>query len=89
MRAKCYSEYDRVLMIERVRENQTGIQNRKLKRSHIIETIKDPQIWCYILIEIMYAASFITLEPFCVATDLIRATAFRSPQVVWDHSPPY
>ncbi|KAK9379068.1 major facilitator superfamily domain-containing protein [Kockiozyma suomiensis] len=53
MRAKCFSEEDRVLMIERVRANQTGVQNRKLKKSHIIEAIKDFQIWCYVFIEII------------------------------------
>lgn len=58
MRAKCFSKEDRALMIERVRANQTGIQNRKLKKSHIIEAVKDPQVWCYILIQVMYATIF-------------------------------
>ncbi|CAK7204676.1 hypothetical protein SEUCBS139899_007435 [Sporothrix eucalyptigena] len=53
MRAKCWSYEDRLLMIERVRANQTGIQNRKLKRSQVIEAIKDPQIWCYVLIQVI------------------------------------
>ncbi|KAJ5689527.1 hypothetical protein N7462_003919 [Penicillium macrosclerotiorum] len=53
MRAKCYSESDRVLMIERVRANQTGIQNRKFKREHVYEAARDPQIWLYILIQII------------------------------------
>ncbi|KAJ5288717.1 MFS general substrate transporter [Penicillium angulare] len=51
MRAKCYSEEDRILIIERVRANQTGIQNRKFKKGHIQEAIRDPQIWLYILIQ--------------------------------------
>ncbi|CAK7217553.1 hypothetical protein SBRCBS47491_003198 [Sporothrix bragantina] len=53
MRAKCWSREDRALMIERVRANQTGIQNRKLKRSQVIETIKDPQVWCYVFIQVI------------------------------------
>ena len=53
MRAKCYSEEDRVLIIERVRANQTGIQNRQFKKNHVQEAIRDPQIWLYILIQIM------------------------------------
>ncbi|CAK7246340.1 MAG: hypothetical protein STHCBS139747_007967 [Sporothrix thermara] len=50
MRAKCFSEEEKVLMIERVRENQTGIQNRKFKREQVIEALLDPQCWGYALI---------------------------------------
>lgn len=53
MRAKCYSETDRVLIIERVRANQTGIQNRKFKKQHVYEALKDLQVWLYILIQIV------------------------------------
>ncbi|KAJ5775675.1 uncharacterized protein N7511_000686 [Penicillium nucicola] len=53
MRAKCFSEEDRVLMIERVRANQTGIQNRNFKRAHVLEAIQDPQVWLYILIQVI------------------------------------
>ena len=53
MRAKCFSESDRVLMIERVRANQTGIQNRSFKKAHLIEALRDPQVWLYVLIQIM------------------------------------
>ncbi|OQE15678.1 hypothetical protein PENSTE_c027G09092 [Penicillium steckii] len=53
MRAKCYSETDRVLIIERVRANQTGIQNRKFKKEHVYEAMKDLQVWLYILIQIV------------------------------------
>jgi hypothetical protein len=31
MRAKCFSAEDRVLLAERVRKNETGIQNREFK----------------------------------------------------------
>ncbi|KAM0470567.1 hypothetical protein ACHAPX_009830 [Trichoderma viride] len=51
MRAKCFSEEDKTLMIERVRDNQTGIQNRKWKKYQFIEGLKDPQIWGYCLIQ--------------------------------------
>jgi MFS family permease len=47
MRAKCFSEEDKRLMIERVRDNQTGIQNRQFKKHQAIEALKDPQTWCY------------------------------------------
>jgi MFS family permease len=31
MRAKCFSKEDRILMVERVRQNETGIQNKEFK----------------------------------------------------------
>ena len=52
MRAKCFSESDKKLMVERVRSNQTGLQNRKFRREHIIEAFKDPQMYGYCLIQI-------------------------------------
>lgn len=52
MRAKCFSEEDKKLMVERVRSNQTGLQNKKFRKEHAIEASKDPQIYCYCLIQI-------------------------------------
>ena len=39
-------------MIERVRSNQTGMQNRIFRKEQMIEAFKDPQTWCYCLIAI-------------------------------------
>ncbi|KAK3386189.1 major facilitator superfamily domain-containing protein [Podospora didyma] len=50
MRAKCFSEEDKKLMVERVRDNQTGLQSRKFRMDHAIEALKDPQVWGYGLI---------------------------------------
>lgn len=50
MRAKCWSEEDKHLMIERVRDNQTGVQNRTFKKDQFIEALRDPQVWGYALI---------------------------------------
>lgn len=47
MTAKCFSEEDKRLMIERVRDNRTGIQNKKFRKYQVIEALKDPQMWCY------------------------------------------
>ncbi|KAI0174593.1 general substrate transporter [Pestalotiopsis sp. NC0098] len=47
MRAKCFSEQDKRLMVERVRSNQTGIQNREFKKYQVWEAFRDPQTWCY------------------------------------------
>lgn len=52
MRAKCFSEEDKKLMVERVRSNQTGIQNRKFRAYQVKEALLDPQSWCYCLIAI-------------------------------------
>jgi sugar phosphate permease len=52
MRAKCFTEEDKKLMIERVRQNQTGVQNRKFRKEQAIEALTDPQSWCYCLIAI-------------------------------------
>ena len=52
MRAKCFSEEDKKLMIERVRSNQTGLQNKKFRAYQMKEALMDPQSWCYCLIAI-------------------------------------
>ncbi|KAH0490863.1 hypothetical protein TgHK011_002314 [Trichoderma gracile] len=52
MRAKCFTEEEKRLMVERVRDNQTGIQNREWKKSQFIEALKDPQIWGYCLVQL-------------------------------------
>ncbi|KAI9170604.1 transporter [Paramyrothecium foliicola] len=50
MTAKCFSEEDKRLMIERVRRNETGIQNKKYKKYQIIEALTDPLVWCCVLL---------------------------------------
>ncbi|TGO34926.1 hypothetical protein BHYA_0176g00070 [Botrytis hyacinthi] len=52
MRAKCFSEADKKLMVERVRSNQTGMQNRKFRIEHVKDAFTDPQMYCYCLIAI-------------------------------------
>jgi hypothetical protein len=52
MRAKCFSEEDKKLMVERVRSNQTGLQNKKFRSYQLKEALRDPQTYCYMLIQI-------------------------------------
>ncbi|KAF2741461.1 allantoate permease [Polyplosphaeria fusca] len=52
MRAKCFSEEDKALMVERVRSNQTGLQNKTFRAYQIKEALSDPQTWCYCLIQL-------------------------------------
>ncbi|KAK7962878.1 major facilitator superfamily domain-containing protein [Apiospora aurea] len=47
MRAKCFSERDKRLMVERVRSNQTGLQSRVFQGAHVVDALTDPQTWCY------------------------------------------
>lgn len=51
MKAKCWSEDDKRLMVERVRGNQTGLQNKKFKLNQALEAVKDYQCWAYALIQ--------------------------------------
>ncbi|THV08714.1 MFS general substrate transporter [Dendrothele bispora CBS 962.96] len=50
MRAKCFSPEDRVLIAERVRKNETGIQNKEFKWKQVQEAIRDPTVWAVTLI---------------------------------------
>ncbi|KAI3321580.1 MFS general substrate transporter [Xylariaceae sp. AK1471] len=52
MRAKCFSEEDKRLMVERVRDNQTGLQNRTFKKEQVYDALTDPQTWCYAAIQL-------------------------------------
>lgn len=47
MRAKCFTEEDKALIIERVQTNQTGIQNKTFRPERIKEALLNPRSWCY------------------------------------------
>ncbi|OQD89607.1 hypothetical protein PENANT_c002G06917 [Penicillium antarcticum] len=51
MRAKCFTEEDKRLMVERLRSNQTGIQNRQFRSYQMWEAFRDPQMWCYCAVQ--------------------------------------
>ncbi|KAJ3575174.1 hypothetical protein NP233_g1276 [Leucocoprinus birnbaumii] len=50
MHAKCFSLEDRLLMAERVRKNETGIQNKTFKKYQAVEAFTDPTVWAITLI---------------------------------------
>lgn len=52
MKAKCFTEDEKHLLVERVRANETGIQNRTYKRYQIVEAVTDPVVWCYIMLQL-------------------------------------
>lgn len=47
MRAKCWTEEDKQLMVERVRQNQTGLQNRSFRKEQVWDALTDPQCWSH------------------------------------------
>ncbi|KAK4050907.1 hypothetical protein OIO90_004883 [Microbotryomycetes sp. JL221] len=51
--AKCFNEQDRTLLLERVRENQSGVQSKVFRKDHIIEALTDPQVWTLCLLQIL------------------------------------
>ncbi|KAL3458257.1 hypothetical protein BJX64DRAFT_302031 [Aspergillus heterothallicus] len=47
--AKFLTERERIIAIERLRENRTGIKNTKFKMSQFVEALRDPQVWIFVL----------------------------------------
>lgn len=72
MRAKCFSEEDKKLMVERVRSNQTGLQNKHFRAYQVREAFFDPQLYCHMLIAICTTLPTSGLGAFygIVVTDL-------------------
>ncbi|KAI0788139.1 major facilitator superfamily domain-containing protein [Fomes fomentarius] len=50
MRAKCWTPEDRLLIAERVRKNETGIQNKEFKWYQVREALTDPVVLTVTLI---------------------------------------
>ncbi|KAF8974370.1 major facilitator superfamily domain-containing protein [Flammula alnicola] len=50
IRATCFSPEDRILMAERVRKNDTGIQNKTFKMYQAYEALKDFTVWAIVII---------------------------------------
>lgn len=65
MRAKCFSEHDKKLMIERVRSNQTGLQSKTFRKDQLIEAAKDPQIYFYGITALLTTLPNSGLNTFC------------------------
>ncbi|PWN48501.1 MFS general substrate transporter [Violaceomyces palustris] len=53
MKARGLSKEDKIKIVERVRANQTGLQNKKFKTSHLVEALYDPQTWAFFLIQVL------------------------------------
>lgn len=53
MKAGFLEEKEIVRVLERVSENQTGIENKKFKMSQAVELALDPQIYLLIMITVL------------------------------------
>lgn len=40
-----YTEEDKVLLVERIRENDMGLGNKEFKRYQAMEAVRDPVSW--------------------------------------------
>ncbi|KAJ6030989.1 major facilitator superfamily transporter [Penicillium herquei] len=54
-KAKCFTEEDKKYMIERIRENRTGIQSRVFRKEQVWEAFADPQTYAFALIQLCTA----------------------------------
>ncbi|KAG7097130.1 hypothetical protein E1B28_004508 [Marasmius oreades] len=50
IRAQCWSHEDRLLILERIRKNETGVQNKQFKVEQMLEALRDPIVWGVTLI---------------------------------------
>ncbi|KAK7747506.1 hypothetical protein SLS53_001761 [Cytospora paraplurivora] len=53
--ARMLSERERRIAIQRLRENQTGVENKHLKRYQIVEAFKDPKTYLFFLFGIVHS----------------------------------
>jgi len=52
MSSKFMTQHEKVFAVQRLRENQTGIENKHFKIGQVLECLKDPQTWLLSLITI-------------------------------------
>ncbi|KAL5003694.1 major facilitator superfamily domain-containing protein [Aspergillus recurvatus] len=52
MKAKCFSEAEKRLIVERVGANDTGLQNKQYKKYQVVEALTDPIVWLYVLLQL-------------------------------------
>ncbi|KAJ4269490.1 hypothetical protein NW762_001150 [Fusarium torreyae] len=46
--ARFLSDEDKVIAIERLRNNQMGVMSREWRTSHVVEALTDPKTWCWV-----------------------------------------
>lgn len=45
VKAKRFTEAEKVAVLMRVKDNQSGTQNSHIKKDQVLETFKDPRVW--------------------------------------------
>lgn len=53
MQARFLSEPEKVALLKHVAINQTGIENKHIKISHVLEILTDVQLWLLVLLMIL------------------------------------
>lgn len=56
MKAAFLDSRERQIAIRRLQENSTGIQSREFKRSHVLDALKDPQV--YLITFVFFTVAF-------------------------------
>lgn len=51
--ARILTREERITAVERVRDDQGGTENKRIKRAQIMETLCDVRVWLIVLITIM------------------------------------
>lgn len=51
MRAKCFDDRTKTLILERLRVNELGVQNKKFSKAQMFEAFRDPVVWVYLVLQ--------------------------------------
>ncbi|KAJ9602289.1 hypothetical protein H2200_013144 [Cladophialophora chaetospira] len=76
--ASRFSHNEKVLAIERLRENRTGIENKTFKREQFFETMLDPRTW--LIVVIVIAGNVPTGACGTYSSTLIKGFGYTSKQ---------
>lgn len=69
--AKGLSKAQRRIAVDRLRENQTGVENKHLKPYQILEAFKDYKLYMFFVLGIVCAFSFKLTSIWFLQTDRI------------------
>lgn len=77
MKASFLTEREKVALLKHVSVNQTGISNKHFKLSHVIEVVRDIQIWLMTILTILISISSGVVTTY--SATLIRNMGYSSP----------
>lgn len=76
MSANFLEEREIVRVLERVSENQTGVENKKFKMSQAVELAKDPQIYFMLMITVLVGLPCVGLSTSCFMHCMLMSLFF-------------